>query len=252
MEHMVHSESEKHKSELFEIFRKKFEGRLEKSDLDFISDSFDRYIHEMVKLMRDGKSAHEKFFSDIIVNSVDAIIGFDNDSKIFLWNKGAETLFEWTKEEIQGKDFALLIPKKLLVKGEKEFMLNEIKSNGYFANHETERITKSGLLRNVSISRFVIYDEKGISIGNVGIVRDITKEKRLEKELREKENLALIGQVVSSIAHNLSNPLNIISGNADYLLLDKKEDDEGYEELKVIVEEATRITKSIRQILNFA
>ncbi|MCX6162662.1 MAG: PAS domain S-box protein, partial [Ignavibacteriae bacterium] len=215
---MVHSESEKHKSELFDIFRKKFEGRLEQTDLDFISCAFNRYIHEMVKLMKDGKSAHEKFFSDIIINSIDAIIGFDNDSKVFLWNKGAETLFGWKKEEIQGRDFGILIPRKLLINGEKQYMLNEIKTKGYFANYETERITKSGDLKNVSISRFVIYDDKGTSIGNVGIVRDITKEKQLEKELREKENLALIGQVVSSIAHNLSNPLNIISGNADYLL----------------------------------
>ncbi|MEZ4692381.1 MAG: ATP-binding protein, partial [Ignavibacteria bacterium] len=62
----------------------------------------------------------------------------------------------------------------------------------------------------------------------------------------------LIGEVVSSIAHNLSNPLNIISGNADYLLLDKKEDDPEYEELKTILDEATRITKSIRHLLNFS
>jgi signal transduction histidine kinase len=105
---------------------------------------------------------------------------------------------------------------------------------------------------NVSVSSYVIRDENQQLIGVFTILRDITNEKKLEKELREKENMALIGEVVSSIAHNLSNPLNIISGNADYLLLDKKEGEEGYEELKVIVEEATRITKSIRQILNFS
>jgi signal transduction histidine kinase len=89
-------------------------------------------------------------------------------------------------------------------------------------------------------------------IGSVGIVRDVTRVKALEKELRERENLALIGEVVSSIAHSLSNPLNIISGNADYLLLDKKEDDKEYEELKTILDETTRITKSIRHLLNFS
>jgi two-component system NtrC family sensor kinase len=98
----------------------------------------------------------------------------------------------------------------------------------------------------------MLYNDKKEVLGSVGIVRDITKEKRLEKELRERENLALIGEVVSSIAHNLSNPLNIISGNADYLLLDKNETAEGYEELKIILDETTRITKSIRQILNFS
>jgi PAS domain S-box-containing protein len=252
MEHMVHSESDKYKNDLLDAFKKKFEGKLSDEDLAFITSSYDRYMFEMIKLMREGKSAHEKFFADIILNSIDAIVGFNNECEIFLWNKGAEKIFGWKKNEIIGKNFDILIPKDLLEKGEIETMQSKIMKDGFFSNYDTIRVTKSGEFRNVSISRFVIFNEKSEIIGSVGIIRDITTEKRLEKELREKENLALIGEVVSSIAHNLSNPLNIISGNADYLLLDKKEGDPDYEELKVIVGEATRITKSIRSILNFA
>ena len=116
----------------------------------------------------------------------------------------------------------VIVPKDLLEKGEVEYMERKIKENGFISNYETLRVTKTGETKNVSISRFVVFNDKGENIGSVGIVRDITNEKSLERELREKENLALIGQVVSSIAHNLSNPLNIISGNADYLLLDKE------------------------------
>jgi PAS domain S-box-containing protein len=252
MEHMVHSESDKYKNDLLDAFKKKFEGKLSDEDLAFITSSYDRYMFEMIKLMREGKSAHEKFFADIILNSIDAIVGFNNEGEIFLWNKGAEKIFGYEKSEITGKNFNILIPKDLLTSGEIDKMLAKVKKFGFISNHETIRITKTGELINVSISRFVIFNEKGEDIGSVGIIRDITTEKRLEKELRERENLALIGEVVSSIAHNLSNPLNIISGNADYLLLEKKEGDPDYEELKVIVAEATRITKSIRSILNFA
>lgn len=114
-------------------------------------------------------------------------------------------------------------------------------------------LKKNGEIINVSISRFAIYDEnKKETIGSVGILRDITTVKKLQKELREKENLALIGEVVSSIAHSLSNPLNIISGNADYLLLNKKSGESEYDELRTIVDEATRITKSLRGLLNFS
>ncbi|MBK7159382.1 MAG: PAS domain S-box protein [Ignavibacteria bacterium] len=151
-----------------------------------------------------------------------------------------------------GKDFSFLIPQYLLEKGEKEFLIDEVKSKGFLANHETERITKSGEIINVSISRFAVNNEKNEPIGSVGIIRDITLVKKLEKELREKENLALIGEVVSSIAHSLSNPLNIISGNADFLLLNKKSTSDEYEELKTILDETTRITKSIRHLLNFS
>jgi PAS domain S-box-containing protein len=252
MEQRIIAEYDKYRSSILDALKEKFSGKLDESDYNYILNSLESSLKEMIQLMREGKSAHEKFFSDIILNSIDAIIGFDNETKIFLWNKGAENIFGYSKNEMMGKDFAVLIPDYRLAAGEKDFLVNEVIEKGFLANFETERITKQKNYINVSITRFAVYNEKHEPIGSVGIVRDITKVKQLEKELREKENLALIGEVVSSIAHSLSNPLNIISGNADYLLLDKGENDKEYEELKTIVDEATRITRSIRHLLNFS
>ena len=249
---MVISDFEKHRDFIEKALKEKFGSKYSKEDFSFILDLVSDAVKNLIQLMREGKSQHEKFFSDIILNSIDAIIGFDNDFKIFLWNKGAENIYGYKKDEVMGKDFAMLLPAYKLRQGEKELLINEVLKNGLLENYETERITKSGKLISVSISRFAIYNENNEMIGSVGIVRDITKVKKLEKELKERENLALIGEVVSSIAHSLSNPLNIISGNADYLLLDKGENDKEFEELKTILDEATRITKSIRHLLNFS
>ncbi len=247
---MVFSEIEKQKESLGKTLKSEY--NLNDNEVSEILNYFSSAVLSMVKLMKEGKSAHEKFFSDIILNSIDAIIGFDNDFKIFLWNKGAENLFGYSKQEMMGADFDVLIPDFLLERGEKEFLVNEVKTKGFFSNYETERRTKSGNMISVNVTRFAVYGQENEMIGSVGILRDITTVKKLQKELREKENLALIGEVVSSIAHSLSNPLNIISGNADYLLLNKKEGDVQYEELKTILEETERITKSIRQLLNFS
>ncbi len=252
MEQRVISEFEKYRDSIENALRKRFEGKLTDGEISGVIEILYGSIMEMIQLMREGKSAHEKFFSDIILNSIDAIIGIDNEFKIFLWNKGAEKMFGYTKEETMGRDFAMLLPQEKLREGEREFLINEVNEKGFLANYETDRLTKEGNQINVSITRFLIHNEKNEPIGSVGIVRDITKVKQLERELRERENLALIGEVVSSIAHSLSNPLNIISGNADYLLLDKEENDKEYEELKTILDEATRITKSIRHLLNFS
>jgi len=238
-----------------ELLREKIkkDTGLQYLQIEQILGDVDICLGSIMKLMKDGKNAHEKFFSDIILNSIDAIIGLDVNYRVFLWNNGAEKLFGYRKDEVMGREFDFLIPENLLKKGEKKFLIDEVSRNGFLANYESERITKSGQLVNVSISRFAIYDEKDVNtIGSVGILRDITTVKQLQKELREKENLALIGEVVSSIAHSLSNPLNIISGNADYLLLNKSADQPEYEELKTIVEETTRITKSLRGLLNFS
>lgn len=251
MEQMMISELGRQKEMLREKIRK--DTGLEYSKIDSILGNVDICLGSMMKLMKDGKSAHEKFFSDIIMNSIDAIIGLDNDHKVFLWNNGAETMFGYKKEEVMGREFDFLIPDYLLKKGEKKFMIDEVSRNGFLANYESERLKKNSEIINVSISRFAIYDDNNTNtIGSVGILRDITTVKKLQKELREKENLALIGEVVSSIAHSLSNPLNIISGNADYLLLNKKSGEPDYEELKTIVDETTRITKSLRGLLNFS
>ncbi len=250
MENIVIAEFEKQKTFIGEELRKKY--GLTDEDIAHIIRTLKTSLNDMIQLVKEGKSAHDKFFSDIIVNSIDAIVGFDNETRIFLWNKGAERIFGYSKSEVMNKDFSFLIPDYLLKKGEKEFLINEVIQKGFIENYETERKTKKNEIINVSITRFAIYGQQGEMMGSVGIIRDITKLKSLEKELLEREKLALIGEVVSSIAHSLSNPLNIISGNADYLLLDKKTSDSEYEELKTILEEATRITKSIRHLLNFS
>ncbi|MBN8585078.1 MAG: PAS domain S-box protein [Ignavibacteria bacterium] len=251
MEQMMISELVRQKDKLREKIRKN--TGLQYNQIEKILGDVDICLGSMMKHMKDGKSAHEKFFADIILNSIDAIIGLDNNYRVFLWNNGAESLFGYKKEEVMGREFDFLIPENLLAKGEKKFLIDEVSRNGFLANYESERITKTGEIVNVSISRFAIYDENNSNtIGSVGILRDITTVKMLQKELREKENLALIGEVVSSIAHSLSNPLNIISGNADYLLLNKKSGEPDYEELKTIVDETTRITKSLRGLLNFS
>jgi PAS domain S-box-containing protein len=252
LEQRVYQDYDKLKEEVLSSLREKFKSKLCTEELEYITDLLKNSVVQMIQLMREGKSAHEKFFSDIILNSIDAIVGFDNDNKIFLWNNGAENIYGYKKEEVLNKDIDFLIPDYKLKQGEREYLINELIEKGFIANYETERFSKDGKLKNVSITRFLISNEQQEIIGSVGIIRDITKVKELEKELREKENLALIGEVVSGIAHSLSNPLNIISGNADYLLLDKSEKDKEYEELKTIIDEATKITKSIRHLLDFS
>lgn len=250
MENIVLTEFEKQKGILGDELRKKY--NLSDEDIENINEKLKSVIGDMFNLVKEGKNAHEKFFSDIILNSIDAIIGYNTQYKIFLWNKGAERIFGYSKAEVMGKDFSIMIPDYLLEKGEREFLINEVNEKGFVENYETERMSINGEIVNVSINRFAIYDLNNEVLGSVGMYRDITKLKTLERELRERENLALIGEVVSSITHSLSNPLNIISGNADYLMLDKKSTDKDYEELKTIVDESARITKSIRHLLNFS
>ncbi len=157
MEDMVTSALKKQEDYLRKTFSEKY--KIPESEIDKILIEVESVINQMVALVKEGKSAHEKFFSYIILNSIDAIIGFDNDQKIFLWNKGAETIFGYKKAEITGKDFSILVPEDLIKKGEVDFLVNTVKTKGFLANHETERVTKEGKKINVSITRFMVSNE---------------------------------------------------------------------------------------------
>jgi signal transduction histidine kinase len=73
----------------------------------------------------------------------------------------------------------------------------------------------------------------------------------LERNLRQSEKLATIGQLASELAHEIGTPLNIIGGRAE-LTLRRIEDPESIRKnLDIISRQAERITRIIQQLLGF-
>ena len=70
--------------------------------------------------------------------------------------------------------------------------------------------------------------------------------------LINSEKLASLGRLVSEIAHEVNNPLMIISGNAQLSLMEKSLSEELNNNLKIIVQECQRAKDVIRRVLRFA
>lgn len=60
--------------------------------------------------------------------------------------------------------------------------------------------------------------EQGRVTGVMGIVRDVSTEKRLLDELLRRERLASVGQLLGGIAHELNNPLSAVLAFSELLL----------------------------------
>jgi two-component system NtrC family sensor kinase len=91
----------------------------------------------------------------------------------------------------------------------------------------------------------------GRAPGTVLIVRDLTREKREQAQLMESDRLALIGGLVSGVAHELNNPLGAI-GNFAELLLAGELDPDSREMVETIGREAVRAGEIVRNLLGFA
>ncbi|MEJ2658204.1 MAG: HAMP domain-containing sensor histidine kinase, partial [Desulfobacterales bacterium] len=72
------------------------------------------------------------------------------------------------------------------------------------------------------------------------------------EQLRHTERLATLGRLSSGIAHELGTPLNVVSGRAKLIGSEDMKKEDITECSRIIKEQAERMTKLVRQLLDFA
>jgi len=93
-----------------------------------------------------------------------------------------------------------------------------------------------------------VLDQAGRRLGRIEIYRDLTAQRVFQAKLLQTEKLAALGQMVTGIAHELSNPLTSILGYSQRLLV-RKDAAGRTEEARQIYEEAERAGTILRQLL---
>jgi PAS domain S-box-containing protein len=125
-------------------------------------------------------------YAALVESSNDAIVGKTLDGQITSWNRGAERVFGYSREEIIGKRVSILIPKDR--ENEEPAILDKIRRGESVEHYETVRRRKDGKLIHISVTVSPIRDADGKIIGASKVARDITERKRLETEITEISN----------------------------------------------------------------
>src|SRR5215204_3114485 len=137
----------------------------------------------------------------IVASSEDAIISKDLNGYITTWNGAAERMFGYTAAEAVGQHITLLIPVDR--RAEEDDVVSQISAGLGIDHYETVRQRKDGTPIDVSLGVSPIRNSHGEVIGASKIIRDITRNKQLE---REAQRLAAI--VTSSDDAIISKDLN--------------------------------------------
>ncbi len=114
----------------------------------------------------------------------DGVIARDAESRVISWNRGAETMYGWTKDEAVGEVIHVLLktefPEPL------EQVERKLKATGAWEG-ELLHTTRSGE-RIIVASRQVLHqDEYGLAFAVLEINRDITEQKRAQEAHRATE-----------------------------------------------------------------
>src|SRR5882757_2097203 len=88
--------------------------------------------------------------------------------------------------------------------------------------------------------------------GALDLCRLIEEKLQLERELAERERLALVGQMAASISHNLKNPLGSMKTILQVQLENPEMPESMRAETKMILEEIGRLSAKLNQLLQFS
>jgi PAS domain S-box-containing protein len=153
--------------------------------------------------------------ASIVEFSDDAIISKTLDGVVTSWNVGAERLFGYTATEAIGRSISIIIPPDH--PNELLRILARLKRGEHILPYETARIRKDGTRVQVSVTVSPLQSSSGDIIGASAIGRDVTEKKQAEATLREAEKLRLVASLAVAAAHEINNPLTVVSGELQLL-----------------------------------
>jgi PAS domain S-box-containing protein len=162
----------------------------------------------------DQVNSGKAYIENLVENAGDAIVSTDIDDRILTWNRGAEVIFGYSKEEAIGKSLALLLPPGRLK--ELEEIRNKVRIAGVVRNLEVSRRRKDDTMIQAAVAVSPIHDTNGKIIGFLHLAKDITDKKRYERRLKELDRMK--SDFVSNVSHELRTPLTAIKGSVDNML----------------------------------
>ena len=198
----------------------------------------------------DDVSKGKAYIEDLVENAGDAILSTNMEDRILTWNRGAEVIFGYSKDEAIGQSLAVLLPPDRM--RELEEVRNKVQLTGVIRNLEVRRKRKDGAMIDVALAVSPINDKVGDVSGFLHLARDITEKKRYEQRLRELDKMK--SDFVSNVSHELRTPLTAIKGSVDNMLdgitgqLNEKQD----RYLARIKSNADRLTRLINNVLDLS
>ena len=162
----------------------------------------------------DEVNKSKVYIENLVENAADLIITTDLDDRILTWNRGAEVLFGYDKDEVIGKHLSILLPPERF--HELEEMRAKVQISGALRDIEIRSKKKDGVMIYLSLSVSPVRDLDGKIVGFLRVAKDITEKKRYERRLKELDKMK--SDFVSNVSHELRTPLTSIKGSVDNML----------------------------------
>jgi len=184
---------------------------------------------------------------EAVENTNEAFVTIDEDHRVLFFNRAAEKLFGYRRDEVLGRDLNLILSPDCSARHRRAVKRYIESKNPVRIGHASELVIsrKNGERFPASISFSVseIHEKSYFT----AILQDLTERNALQEQLLKNERLAALGRIVAEITHEIKNPLISIGGFAQQLAR-KATDDASAKKLEIICRETSRLEKLLSEL----
>ena len=188
-------------------------------------------------------------FETVLAGLPDAVVAVDDALRVVFWNAAAEALTGRSSRRAEGRSLKeLLPPDASLIR----HLAETVRTGESRGEGETTLLTPDGHTVPVSIVTAPLFDHGGTVGAAVAVLRDISRIRELEAEVRRGETLAAAGRMAVGLAHEIRNPLGAIRGAVQLLAREVAPGSRFGEYTQVLIQEVDRVNRIIEQLLDLA
>jgi two-component system, NtrC family, nitrogen regulation sensor histidine kinase GlnL len=186
-------------------------------------------------------------YGAVLAGLPDAVIAVDTDLRVVFWNSAAEVLTGRSARRAEGR----LVKETFSAESSVVRRLAETISTGE-SRSEADSLVEGAERRDVPVSivTAALCGRDGEVEAAVAVLRDLSRLRQLEAEVRRGETLAAAGRMAVGLAHEIRNPLGAIRGAVQLLARELGSESRLGEYTTVLLTEVDRVNRIIEMLLD--